>query len=96
MTCDECDISPCVQCGMCLCSLITQHYSCGLCDWTWLEDSLPGVKRLTQGESPQGQQTFEIELPDRFSTAPPQTFSKVKVTIDGEVVYDFNAGDEEE
>ena len=79
MSCDECDITPCVQCGMCLCSLITQHYSCGLCDWTWLEDSLPGVKRLTQGELPPGQQTF----------------TRVKVTIDGEVIFDYPGGEEE-
>ena len=75
---------------MCLCSLITQHYSCGLCDWTWLEDSLPGVKRLTQGELPQGQQTFEIELPELISK-----IEEGREYRQG-VVYRVITGDEEE
>lgn len=65
--CDECDITPCVQCGMCVCSLITPHYSCGVCDWLWLEDSLPGVHRINQNEIPKGQQTFEVEVKDMIS-----------------------------
>tara|TARA_R100001163_G_scaffold35046_1_gene26983 strand:- start:501 stop:653 length:153 start_codon:yes stop_codon:yes gene_type:complete len=45
---------------------------------------------------PEGQETFVIDIPDRFSTAPPQTFSRVKITIDGETVFDYSNGDEEE
>ena len=60
MTCDECDITPCVQCGMCVCSLFSIRYSCGLCDWAWLEDSLPSLRKFNLNELPKGQQKFEV------------------------------------
>ena len=93
--CRECEGEKCPDCHVCLCTLITPQFTCGTCDWTWIEETLHGLKKFGY-DLPEGQETFVIEIPDRFSTAPPQTFSRVKITIDGETVFDHSNGNGEE
>ena len=58
--CRECEGEKCPDCHVCLCTLITPQFTCGTCDWTWIEETLHGLKKFKH-ELPKGQQNFEVE-----------------------------------